>query len=288
VDSTQLIGPLVLFVLMAVVGLELTWDDFRRVLSAPRAVLGATFAQILLLPLWTWLVVRGLDVSPVFGAGAVLIALSPGAGISNILTALGGANTALSVTLTALASVLAVVTLPTIAAAGLRFFLGEAAPIEVPVLLLFGQLVFALLLPIALGMWLRARHPDWAARWRRGLQRFAMLGIAVLTIAGFASGGGSGSELGLADVREGLVAAAVWTLGAMALGWGVAFALGLPDADRFTCLIEFSTRNVAVAAIVALSGLQRLDLALFSAGYVMIGYPLAFAAVVWRRRRGTT
>lgn len=47
------------------------------------------------------------------------------------------------------------------------------------------------------------------------------------------------------------------TLGAMALGWAVAFALGLPDADRFTCLIEFSTRNVAVAATVALSGLQR-------------------------------
>ena len=65
-------------------------------------------------------------------------------------------------------------------------------------------------------------------------------------------------------------------------------ALGLPDADRFTCLIEFSTRNVAVAAIVALSGLQRVDLVLFSAGYLLIGYPLAFAAVAWRRRRAGT
>ena len=63
-DPTQLIGPLVLFLLMAVVGLELTRDDFRRVLRAPRAVLGATFAQIVLLPLWTWCVVRALDVSP--------------------------------------------------------------------------------------------------------------------------------------------------------------------------------------------------------------------------------
>jgi BASS family bile acid:Na+ symporter len=287
VDPTQLVGPLVLFGLMAVVGLELTRDDFRRVLRAPRAVLGATFAQILLLPLWTWCVVRGLEVSPVFGAGAVLIALSPGAGISNILTALAGANTALSVTLTALASLLAVVTLPTIAALGMGFFLGEATAVEVPVLLLFGQLFFALLLPIALGMWLRARRPGWAARWKRRLQHFAMAGIALLTTAGFASGGGSGAELGLASLREGVVAAAVWTLGAMALGWAVAFALGLPDADRFTCLIEFSTRNVAVAAIVALSGLQRVDLVLFSAGYLLIGYPLAFAAVVWRRRRSS-
>lgn len=285
--ATQLVGPLVLFFLMAVVGLELKRDDFRRVLGAPRAVLGATFAQIVLLPLWTWLVVTVLDVSPVFGAGAVLIALSPGAGISNILTALAGANTALSVTLTAVASVLAVVTLPTLAAFGLRFFLGAQAAIEVPVLLLFGQLFFALLLPIALGMWLRARSPAWAARYRGRLQRAAILGIVVLTAAGFASGGGSGAEVGLAELREGLVAAAVWTLGAMALGWGVALALGLPDADRFTCLIEFSTRNVAVAAIVALSGLQRLDLVLFTAGYLALGYPLAFAAVAWRRRRGS-
>lgn len=286
-EPVQLVGPLVLFLLMTVTGLELTPSDFRRVLAAPRAVLGPTLAQIVLLPLWTWGVVRALDVSPVFGAGAVLIALSPGAGISNILTALAGANTALSVTLTALASVLAVVTLPTLAAASLGLFLGEAADVEVPALLLFGQLFFALLLPIALGMWLRARHPDWALRSRRRLQRGAMLGIAVLTTAGFASGGGAGSELGLADLREGLGAAAVWTLGAMALGWGVAFALGLSDADRFTCLIEFGARNVAVAAIVALSGLGRLDLALFSAGYLLVGYPLAFGAVLWRRRRGS-
>jgi BASS family bile acid:Na+ symporter len=285
-DPTQLVGPLVLFALMTIVGLELTSADFRRVASAPRAVVGATLAQIVLLPLWTWLVVAGLDVPPVFGAGAVLIAVSPGAGISNILTALAGANTALSVSLTAFASVLAVVTLPTIAAVGLRFFLGEATPIRVPVGLLFGQLFVSLLLPIALGMRIRARRPEWVERYRRRLQHGAVIGIALLTAAAIATGGGSGSELSFADARQGFLAAAVWTLGAMALGWSVGLALGLPAGDRFTCLIEFSTRNVAVAAIVALSGLQRLDLALFIGAYVMLGYPLAFAAVAWRRRRG--
>jgi BASS family bile acid:Na+ symporter len=182
--------------------------------------------------------------------------------------------------------VLAVVTLPTIAAVGLRFFLGEATPIRVPVGLLFGQLFVSLLLPIALGMRIRARRPEWVERYRRRLQRGAVIGIALLTAAAIATGGGSGSELSFADARQGFLAAAVWTLGAMALGWGVGLALGLPAGDRFTCLIEFSTRNVAVAAIVALSGLQRLDLALFIGAYVMLGYPLAFAAVAWRRRRG--
>jgi hypothetical protein len=71
----------------------------------------------------------------------------------------------------------------------------------------------------------------------------------------------------------------------MAIGWGVARALGLGPVDRFTFLIEFSARNVAVASIVALSGLDRLDLTFFGGVYVAIGYPLAAAAVVWRRRR---
>ena len=284
-EATQLVGPLVLFALMTIVGLELTRDDFRRVVTAPRAVVGGTLAQIVLLPLLTWAVVALLDVPPVFGAGAVLIAVAPGAGISNILTALANANTALSVSLTAVASVLAVVTLPTIAAFGMRFFLGSEVAVEVPVVLLLGQLAVSLLLPIGLGMALRARRPALVERYRRRLQRGAIVAIVILTGAAILSGGGSGGELSFADAEQGLLAAAVWTLAAMATGWAVAAALGLDAGDRFTLLIEFSTRNVAVAAIVAISGLQRLDLALFSAAYVALGYPLVFGAVAWRRRR---
>ena len=83
------------------------------------------------------------------------------------------------------------------------------------------------------------------------------------------------------------VAAGVWTLAAMAIGWGTAFALRLPAEDRFTFLIEFSARNIAVATIVAMSGLGRFDLTFFSGVYIAIGYPLAGAAV-WLRRRAVS
>ena len=106
-DASEL-GPYGLFVLMTIVGMELTVDDFRRVVAAPRAVIGGTLGQLLLLPLMTWGLVVGLGLAPIFGAGAVLVAVSPGAGISNVLAAVARANVALSVTLTAFASVLAV------------------------------------------------------------------------------------------------------------------------------------------------------------------------------------
>jgi len=280
-ELSSLVGPLVLFLLMISVGLELTLADFRRVAAAPRAVLGGTLVQLISLPLLTWAVVALLDVPPVFGAGAVLIAVSPGAGISNVLVAAAGANIALSITLTALASVLCVVTLPTVAAVGMRAFLGDSIAIDVPVGLIMGQLAVSLLLPIGLGMAIRARRRGFVERYRRRIQQIAMLLIGVIIAVSMISSGGG--ELDMSDASAGFLAAGVWTLAAMAIGWLTAAGLGLSGPDRFTFLIEFSTRNIAVAAIVAMSGLQRLDLALFSGAYVAVGYPLAFGAVALRR-----
>jgi BASS family bile acid:Na+ symporter len=283
--ETQLVGPVVLFILMVIVGLELTPADFYRVMRAPAAVVGGTLAQLLLLPLMTWCVVALLDVPPVFGAGAILVAASPGAGISNILVALARANTALSVTLTGVASVLSVATLPVVAALGVRVFLGDSIVVDVPVGVLTLQLAFALLLPIALGMLVRARRPDLAHRYAPRIQRWAMIAIAVLVALSIVFSDEEDMQVGFDDLGIGFLAAGVWTLSAMAIGWGMAVLLRLSAPDRFTFLVEFSARNVAVATIIALSGLDRLDLTFFGGLYVAVGYPLAGIAVLWWRRR---
>ncbi len=280
--AAHLAGPLVLFLLMFVVGLELTPADFRRVLASPRAVIGGTLAQILLLPLMTWAVVWGMGVNPVFGAGAILIAISPGAGMSNILVALGRANVALSVSLTAVASVLSVVTLPAIASIGMRIFLDDATAVDVPVGTLIFQLVISLLLPISLGMALRTRHPQRAAELAPRFHRITMAVIAAVVVLSLAFA--EDDQIDYSGSERAFAAAAVWTLCAMAIGWAVARLLGLNATDRFTFLIEFSARNVAVSAIVAMSGLDRLDFTLFGGIYVAVGYPMAAAAVLWRRR----
>ncbi len=283
VDATQWVGPLILFLLMVAVGLELSPADFRRIAKAPLAVIVGTLGQIVLLPLLTWGVVALLDVPPIFAAGAIIVAVSPGAGISNVLVATARANVALSVTLTAFASVLCVVTLPTIAALGMRHFLGESVDIEVPVVSLMIQLALTLLLPIGVGMWWHATRPEFIGRYRERLQRGALMAIVALMVLGgiFSDPG----EFTFVDAGAGMLAALVWTVLAMAIGWGLAAAIGLPSPDRFTFLIEFSTRNIGVSAIVAMAGLGRLDLALFIGAYVAIAYPLAATVVLLRRRR---
>jgi BASS family bile acid:Na+ symporter len=281
-DYTQILGPAVLFALMIVVGLQLTPEDFRRVLATPRSVVGGTLGQLVLLPLMTWGVLSLAGLSPAFGAGAVLLAASPGAAMSNVMTAVARAHVALSVTLTAVSSVLAVVTLPGLAALGMRVFLGDAARIEVPVAHLVSQLVLFLLVPIGLGMLLRARRPDAALRYISRANRIAVIAIIGLTAISATSDGASlpsGDEFARAAG-----AALAWTLIAMGIGWSVALLLGLDASDRFTFLIEYSARNIALAFIVAVSSLQRLDLALFSGAYAMTGFPLAIGVAVLRGR----
>jgi len=284
-DASQWLGPVVLFLLMVLVGLELTPGDFRRVASSPRAVIGGVLAQIALLPLVSLAIAKAFALTPVLAAGAILIAVAPGAGITTLLAALARANVALAVTLTALASVLCTVTLPTIAAFGLRAVLGESVAIDVPVGALIGQLALSLLLPIALGMTVRARRPDFVAQHLRRIQRAVMVAIgALIALAVPFFDTREASALTFSDARAGLVAAVAWAAAALALGFSVARALALPADDRFALALAFTARNVAVAAIVAMSGLGRLDLALWSGLHWITAYPIAAAAALVRRR----
>lgn len=281
-DVIQALGPFILFLLMVIVGLQLTPDDFRRVLANPRTILVGTVGQIVLLPLMTWAVVSSLGVSPIFGAGAVILAASPGAGMSNVMAAVARAHVALSVTLTAVSSVLAVVTLPALTALGIAIFVGDAVDVEVPVAYLVSQMGMFLLLPIGVGMLLRAWRPEAAQRYVSWANRIAVVAIILLTFLSASSGQTNLPSGG--DFVLGTAAAALWTVAAMVIGFGIATLLGLDADDRFTFLIEFSARNVALAFIVAVSSLGRLDLGLFSGVYAITGFPAVIGFAVLRGR----
>ncbi|MCP4905161.1 MAG: hypothetical protein GY910_09275 [bacterium] len=279
----SLLGPLILLPLMFVVGLQLTPDDFRRVLRSPRAVIGGTLGQLVLLPLMTWALVAAFGVSPILAAGAVLLAATPGAGMSNVMTAIANANVALSVTLTAIASILAVIVMPLMATVGLSFFVGDAVDVEVPLANLFSQLVFFLGIPIGLGMFVRSRRPEASKRYITTANRFAVVAILCLTPLSAMSNQErlpSGGEF-LGALAAGLA----WTGAAMLIGWGTAALLRLERNDRFTFLIEFSARNIAMTFIVAIGSLGRLDLALFAGAYSITGYPAVILLSILRGRR---
>ena len=153
----NLLAAVILFLMMTVVGLELTLSDFRRVVERPCAVVVGTLAQLTLLPAVTAALLVAYPLADNMAAGVVLIAAAPGGGISNVFCFLAGANVALSISLTGLSSLAAAVTFPVLATVGLNWFADETVQVDLPVVALIGQMLFLVLLPVCLGMAFRHR-----------------------------------------------------------------------------------------------------------------------------------
>ncbi len=187
--------PVLVIVMMGVVGMELTVEDFRRVAWQPGLVAAATAGQVVLLPLIALALVRCLTPPPYVVHGMLLVAACPAGSLANVYAYLARANVALAVTLTAVSNVVAVLTTPLLVAAG-PAYLGEAAPFTIPALTIGGQLVLMLLLPLLAGMAVRRAYPEATERYRRlvfGVGLGALAALIGLVIAQAASSRGRAS-----------------------------------------------------------------------------------------------
>jgi BASS family bile acid:Na+ symporter len=270
--------PAVVWLLMFVVGLELTPTDFGRVLEYPRIVLLATLGQLLLLPLLAALLIWALTPAPAIVAGLVLVAASPGGALSNVYSYLAHVHVALSVTLTAISSTVAMLAMPVLCSAGFVLFLGPELRVDAPIGTMATQLVTMLVLPVAAGMGLRRLRPHLVETHRRGLRWLSLLALALLV------------ALILLDQRQLLLAtsaqltliAVLYSVGAMAAGWGLGLVMRLSAADRFTLLLEFTARNLAITTIVGILVLDRPDFVLFATLFLLTQLPLIALAIVIR------
>lgn len=279
---TDLFIPLLLFVMMLAVGMGLTQDDFRRVRQYPLLMLLSGGGQLLLLPAIGAIVAVVLEPPPSIVAGMILVAASPGGAISNYYVYLARANVALSVTLTALSTLVAIFILPLITTLGFGVFLADQDRIQVPVMLMVSQLFLLLLLPVASGMLVRYRWPQMVVRRVDWLRRFNMLALALIILFVTLE---QGDQL-LIHVRELGLSASLYTLLSMAAGWGMGTAMKASLADKFTLTVEYSVRNLGVVTVVGASVLGDTGLVVFSAAFFLIQVPvLLIAAWLFQRSR---
>jgi BASS family bile acid:Na+ symporter len=164
--------PIALAIVMTGLGLHLILADFRRVAAQPRAVLIALIVQTLLLPPVAFGLAALLRLPPEFAVGLVLLAASPGGVTSIIFSHLARGDVALNVTLTAVNSLLALVTLPLWTGLALQFFLDSESAVPPPLRKAIEVAVIAIV-PVALGMTLKAWLPKFAAAARRPVQWLA-------------------------------------------------------------------------------------------------------------------
>lgn len=273
--------PIVAFLVMTVVGLDLSRADLARVASRPAPLVAGLLGPLVLLPPLALLVLSAVSMPAEIGAGLLLLAVCPVGGISNAYNWLARAATALSVTLTAVSCVAAVVTMPLLAR-GFELVLGRPLGYRAPIGPLAAQVLGLLVLPVALGMTLRARAPGFAARNERAFGRLAFGGLALLL--GFILW--TEWDRFVTNLAPTALASAFFVLLAMTAGGAVAALAGADRSERFTIAVEFATRNCAIAAVVAITLLGDTRFAVFATTYFFTEAAIVGAAIAAFRRRG--
>ncbi|PZG16545.1 bile acid:sodium symporter [Micromonospora craterilacus] len=281
-SALTLVGlPIALGIIMLGLGLGLTIADFRRVAQHPKAAVIALVCQVLLLPALCFGLVLGLGLPPELAVGMMLLAASPGGTTANLYSHLFGGHVALNITLTAINSVLAVVTLPIVVNLSASYFLADAASIG----LQFDKVlqVFAIVLvPVAIGMLIRARVPNVAERLNRPVRILSVV-VLVAVIAGAVLG----ERENIADyfVSVGLAVLA-FNLLSLAIGYGVPRLAGVDRSAATAAGFEIGIHNSTLAITIALSPalLNSTQMAIPAAvyGIVMFFTAAAFGYLVTR------
>lgn len=281
VDLTiRVLLPAALAVVMLGLGLGLVPDDFRRVVRAPRALAIGLAGQFVGLPLAALAVVAAFPLEPALAAGLVITSLCPGGITSNAFSHLARADVALSVTLTAVISLLAPFTIPVLA----PLLAGEAVgarPIVLDPMTTLRTLLLFTVVPVAIGMAARAIWPAPVIRLERFVGPLSLLLLA-LTIGLIAWE--NRDTLGEYVARIGLAAVAM-NLAGTALGWFAAHAGGLPMRQCATIAIEVGVQNTTLAMLITGVLLNDAAMTVAPAVYGLLMFPIAFAFVAWVRRR---
>ena len=257
-DSQQLwILNLALALVMFGISLDIRVSDFNRLRKAPKAVFAGLASQFVLLPGLTFLLVYWLEPQPSFALGMILVASCPGGNVSNFMTHLAGGNTALSVSLTALATLLAVTMTPL----NLEMWGGWYAPaagVLQEVDINFWEMVrlVALLLglPLLLGMGIRGVRPAWADR----LSPFFRVGSLLFFTGLVLFALWKDREVFYANV--GLVFGIVVLHNALALltGYGWARLMKLPRAETKTLTLETGIQNSGLGLMLIFTFFEGL------------------------------
>ena len=274
----KLLLPLGLAFIMFSLGLGLKLADFRRVLTRPDAIALGLLAQVLLLPATAWLIATGLALAPEAAVGLMILAACPGGVTAGMVTHLARGETALSISLTALTSMVAFISVPLIVGGSLAYFMGDAASVSLPVGQTVGGLFLITLLPVAVGLWLNETERI-GVRHAQTIHRVATGVFVLIVLFTFASQWPAMARhfpsVGPAALRlNGLTMLTGALLGAL---------VRLDGAGRVALAMECGMQNSALGITLAVSLLAAPALAVPAVIYAFLMNLTAFAVIVVRR-----
>ena len=283
--TQQLVLSLVLMVMVFSVALELHVSDFQRVAETPRAVIGGLVPQFVLLPVGTWLATLVLDLPANIEAAMILVACCPGGSLSNYVTHFGRGNTALSVSISAVAAVMALVLTPfnfTWMVASNPATAGWLRQLDIDASAIWWSLLLLLAVPMSAGLFVNHRWPALTEKLRKPLGRFSLAALFAFIAVGLVR---ERELLGVQILPQFAIVVAHNAAG-LTLGWLGALAFRLEERDRRAVVIEGGMQNSGLAlGIIAVQFNADLGMviiaSLWGIWHIVSGLTLA---TLWRRK----
>ena len=261
--------PIALAIIMFGLGLGLTTADFRRVAKHPKAVAIALACQLVLLPAICFGLVVLFDLPPLLGIGMLLLAASPGGTSANLFSHLFHGDVALNITLTAINSVIAIVTLPVITNLAIDYYdRGDSVSLPLSEVV---KVFAVVLIPVGIGMLVRDRRASFAAAMDRPVRIGSAVILAILVLGILIDQRGNVGDY-LADVG---VVAAVFCAISMVTGYVVPRAFGVADDQAIASSMEIGVHNGTLAIFVAVEVLDVTEISVPAAVYSIFMFVLA-------------
>jgi BASS family bile acid:Na+ symporter len=263
--------PVALGIIMFGLGLSLTLGDFARVVKQPKAVIIALACQLILLPAICFGLVLAFQLPPVLAVGMMMLAASPGGTTANLYSHLFRGDVALNISLTAVNSVIAVITLPLITNFAIWYF----QPFDDQLGMQWAKAaeVFAIVLvPVAIGMVVRHFWPGFAKKMDKPV-RIASVIILVVVIAGAVA---SNWDLLIANVASLALITIVFCVISLTIGYYVPRLFKVGRRQAIASSFEIGIHNATLAIVIAQSVLNSTELSLPAAVYGVLMFFIAF------------
>lgn len=283
---TQVFLPLALFIIMLGMGLTLEPGDFKRVARFPGAVALGLVLKLLVVPTMTYLLLRVMPMQPELAVGFILLAACPGGATTNLITHLARGDVALSITITAIASIITVFTIPLMVGWGLVRFMGEQREIELPLIKTIAQILVITVIPVLIGMLVRAKRPVFSHRAERSVKLVSAVFLVLIILAALLKERERLAEL----IAMAGPLALVLNLVGMVLGYGVTRLLTRNNRQAVTVGVEVGVVNGTLGIAIAAGILQNSIMTIPSAIYSLIMFP-SVLLLVWvgiRHHRSTS
>jgi bile acid:Na+ symporter, BASS family len=277
----SIVLPIGVAIIMASLGLSLTVEDFRRVLVRPRGVAIGLANLIVISPLLAFTTAELFGLEAGLAVGLVLLGASPGGAMANMLTHLARGDVALSITMTAISSVGAVVTVPLFLELATQRF-GSGLDTDVNMAGVVARVFLITIVPLALAMTARARWPEWVEENYERSRRVALGVFGAIVISAIVSE----YETVLDNLAEVAAATIALNLAAMTVSFTVAKVARLDDRQATAIAMELGIHNASLAIAVGASVATVLAIpAAVYSSFMFISAGL-FARLMYKRNAG--